>query len=496
MIKIKNMRFIAYLLMVVFALFMGCASDESPVAPTSPLTITISNGPSGDVPFNAYVTFKWKAGGGSGNYVEYTYQVSGIDASANTTTENSVTYSNLSQVGAHTFTLTVKDSKGATASVSQDFTIVSDTAEPTVEITLGPAEGSKVAENQAVTFSWGAADEGSFFGAIDGYEYSLTSDAGYNAGTTSMISATSASFDSLPSGAYTFKVKAVDNAGLSAMDSVHFSVMKANILWIDDHDMGGLNEEFLERKEWATAFNGFAWTEFDMVQEYTVSSSVTADKLEALVNGAGSTIETVVWDESGTDDFFMMWYSTNGVGSRTPWLFNHLDNGGNLVLIGSNIMGQIWNSVPPAAGDFEDVYQGLIPDTQLLVIDTTVTNTQVYDSTFGGWITVIDTSYDTTAHDAWEADDYVTLTGDNGYTNITIDVGKDAFTHQDGIVFPLVKSGTKVILWDDDVNFPVGFVYETAAGGKVVSLGMNLYFSPTGEIRDMIAKILTDEFGH
>ncbi len=484
------------LVVAVAMLFLvGCAEDESPVAPSNPLEIVILAGPSGDVPFNAYVTFKWQAKGGSGNYTQYSYQLSGVDASAQNTVETTKTYQDLSGVGDHTFTVTVTDSKGATAQASRSFKVIQDAAAPTVSIEMGPAEGSKVAENTSVTFTWSGDDPGSFFGLIDGYEFSLTSDGGYSNTSGGMVDATSASFDSLPSGNFTFKVKAIDNAGLSSMDSVKFVVQKANIMLIDDFDFGGKNEEFLERNEWATALNGFAWEELDMSETYTVSSA-TADVLEEKVNGAGSTTETIIWNENGSDDNFMMWWSTNGVGSRTPWLFNFLDRGGNLVLIGSNIMDQIWNSVPPAAGDFEDVYQGLIPDSEFVQIDTTITTTTRYDSALGGWVTVVDTSYDTTTFDVWMNDDYITLTGANGYTNISIDVGKDPNTHQDGYVFTLLKPSAKPIMIDDDTGFVTGFVYENAFGGKVVTLGMNLYYSPTQEIRDVVQKILSEEFGH
>jgi len=307
MSKINILRSIAFLLTLAMLLFTGCAEDGSPVAPGSALTITIIAGPSGDVPFNAYVTFKWQAKGGSGNYVEYTYKLGA--GAATVTNETSVTIENLAAGANQVFEVTVKDSKDATASATRTITVLDDAAPPTVNIDFSPIPGSAIAENGSATIQWSAADPGSFFGTIAGYTYELQRDSVAIITQATQIEATSVTFDSLVSGVYDFTVTAHDNAGLTASASVNFIVKPAEILWIDDLDFGGLNAEFVERQEWVAGFNGFAWEEYDMNNALSSMTTVqAADQLEAKVNGAGSTYNTIVWNEGGS----MLWYSTNG----------------------------------------------------------------------------------------------------------------------------------------------------------------------------------------
>jgi len=492
MVKIKKLISITFLLMGVLLLIIGCAEDETPFQSVAPLKIVL-DGPTGDVEFNAYVTFKWAASGGSGTFASYTYTFGSL--AAQTTTDNIVRFSNLTP-GSYNFSVVVTDSKGATAtSATKTITVLTDGVSPTAGITGGPAAGSKVATGGSVTFNWSAIDS-STFGAIAGYAYVLenTFDGSYLKQSTGSVQAVSATFDSLTTGTYTFSLTTTDNAGNTDVDTVGFEVFPANILWIDDHDMGGLSEEFGEKmNNWGVAFTGFAWQEYDMTTAYNnaASSEDVCVELEAMLNTPGSAIETVVWDESGTDDNYMFWYSTNGIGTRTPWLTNYLDNGGNLVIIGSNIMDQVYNANPPAVGEFEDIYMGINTFT---VFDTTITADTVIINNI---LTVV---YDTTIVETlpWDHDDYVTLAGDTtlGYTNISIDVAKDEGTHQDGLVYAGLNASAVPILYDDDTGLPVAYTFDMPAGGKMIVLGMNLYFSPTSEITSMIQKILTDELNH
>jgi hypothetical protein len=491
MVKLKKLISITFLLMGMLLLLMGCAEDEAPFQSVSPLQIVLQ-GPSGDVEFNAYVTFKWAASGGSGTFSNYSYTF-GANPAVNTT-DNTVTFENLT-AGTYNFSVIVTDSKGATAtSPTKALTVLADGVNPIATITGGPAEGSLVASGSSVTFNWSAIDS-STFGAIAGYTYKMeNTSGGYLKQSAGVVQTVTATFDSLTAGPYVFSIGTVDNAGNTDVDSVAFDVQAANIIWIDDHDMGGLSAEFGEKmNDWAVAFNGFAWQEFDMSTAYNnaASSEDVCVELEALLNSPGSTVETVVWDESGTDDNYMFWYSTNGVGTRTPWLFNFLDNGGNLVIIGSNIMGQVYNTNPPAVGEFEDIYMGINTFT---VFDTTVTVDTVFVN--GVWTIVYDSTIAETF--PWDDDDYVTLVGDTtlGYTNISIDVAKDEGTHQNGLVYAGLNASAIPILYDDDTGLPVGYSFVMPGGGKMVVLGMNLYYSPTSEITAVIQKLLADEFGH
>ena len=57
----KKTLIISLALIVPLLFFMGCAEDGEPVAPDNPLSIKLVAGPTGEVPFNAYVTYQWQA---------------------------------------------------------------------------------------------------------------------------------------------------------------------------------------------------------------------------------------------------------------------------------------------------------------------------------------------------------------------------------------------------------------------------------------------------
>jgi hypothetical protein len=157
---------------------------------------------------------------------------------------------------------------------------------------------------------------------------------------------------------------------------------------------------------------------------------------------------------------------------------------------------------------------GLIPDSliETITLDTTykwVKDTLVTWHNVGTDSQYSDTTIkdvyarfivaDTSITDAWANDDYVTLTGDNGFSNITIDVGKDAGTLQGSYIFNILDLEStgmdiKPIMLDDDTGLVTSYIVNTGKGGKIAVLGMNLYFSPTAEIRAVIQKILTEEF--
>jgi hypothetical protein len=495
MSRLKAIKVVAFLLMgAALIYFSGCAEDENPVTPSSPIQINILGGPSGEVPFNAYVTYKWQATGGSGNYTSYSYQLSGVDATPQSTLETTKTYYNLTQ-GAHTFTVTVTDDAGNTADASRSITVGTDAATPVVAITLSPIAGSKVAVGVPVTFAWSAGDPDSYFGAIVDYDYELTRNDTVVV-TMTNVKATVASFEGLLAGHHVFTVTARDNAGLTESTAVEFYVVPANIVWMDNQDMGSVYDEFVQQQEWVAALNGFAWEEFDIIDNYTSTSTALANVLEPYINAPGSPINTVIWDDEGVDENYMLYYSTNGVGARAPWLFNFLDRGGNLILIGSNIMDQIYDNVPPTTGQFEVDYMGFMADSTLMEVISDTTFEWVYDSTLQQEVQVRVITFDTTYYDAWMNDTYITLTGDNGYTNITIDVAKDPNTEQASYLFyTLNGTAVKPIMLDDDTGAITGYVVETGHGGKIAALGMNLYYSPTAEIKNVIQKILVDEFG-
>ena len=214
--RLKAIHGLAFLLMGAILLFLGgCAEDENPVTPSSPLVISVGGSSSLEVPFNAYVTYTWSASGGSGIYTTYTYQLEGVDASAQTSVETSKTYYNLPQ-GSHVFTVTVTDNAGTTATATKTTVVLADAAVPVIEITQGPIAGSQVAETNSVAMMWTGGDPNSYFGAIADYSYELRRDDSVQVASASHVVATSATFDSLQVGHHVFTVTAYDNGGLTA----------------------------------------------------------------------------------------------------------------------------------------------------------------------------------------------------------------------------------------------------------------------------------------
>ena len=500
MVNKKNIFKVSLLVIGLSLILMGCAEDESPVAPVTSLQLKILAGPTGEVPYNAWVTYMWQAQGGSGNYPSYSYSLTGPGNYSDAGVDVNVTskkFENLSTPGVYTFELSVKDSKGATASENRSFTVVANSAEPGVDISFGPLEGGKIDHNSIVTYIWKATTEAEF-GVITGYTYSLTSNTGYERMSDGQVSATTATFDSLLIGDYKFKVTAYDNSGLSSTDSATFLVREAELMWINDYYLGSQSATFDQRNQWGTAFEGYAWQEFNMWDEYTTSTEV-ASKLDSLVNGPQSEIQAVVWDLESNADLFMLWYSTNGVGDRDPWLFDYLDNGGTVVLIGEILMDQIYNTTPPAAGDFEVEYMGH-DISEVTTIDTTITEKLVWDPVDSVWVLVREVQLDTTTEvpETWAYEDYGAGAGDilgsNGYTNISIDVGKDGNSYQFCDVFPRLVTGTKVLFTETESGEPTGYIYDLPdPKGKLVVLCFNLWYSPAGEIAAVMQKLLAEE---
>lgn len=503
MISIRKSIWITLALIVPLLFFLGCAEDESPVAPSKELSVVLLAGPKGEVPFNAYVTYKWQAKGGSGNYAGYDYTLTrgGVTVEQGTNVKiNTITFYDLLP-GAHIFTVLVEDSKGKTAQITRDMTVTTKEAPPEVEITESPLEGGQVAENSAVTFVWAGSDPNSFFGVITGYTFQLMLDDTVEfAGTSVQTTTTTVTIDSMVPGAFTFTLTAHDNGGFTATDTVRFSCIPANVLWIDDWYTGSLNAEFLEYQERALAFEGYAWKEYDIWDHYAGYGSTMGD-LDVLLNGPGSTIDVAVWDQEETWGPFELYFATNG---GFTILADFVSNGGDLILIGSEINDQIVDNNPPLPGEWENVYQGI--DTvgiSVITADTTIER-QYLDPDSLTWIDVTVITIDTTSFDPWEywAVDYSgvdLLTGIDGYPTISVDVGKTDPNAKSAYGYYNIDATSKVIFTEpnsDATGLITGYVYDVPdPAGIVVTLGFPLYFSPTGEYVETMQKILMDELG-
>jgi hypothetical protein len=502
MISIKKSIWITLALIVPLLFILGCSEDKSAVAPSSGLSIVFLAGPSGDVPFNAYVTYKWQAKGGSGNYDNYTYTLtrggSTVDEGSGVKV-NTITFWDLTP-GAYTFTINVTDTKGANASTQRSMTVVDKEAAPEVSITQKPMEAGEVVENGSATFGWQGDDPNTDFGVVTGYTFKLlVSDTVTVVEVTELTTATAITFDSLQVGDYTFEVTAHDNGGLSAVDQATFVVVPVRILWIDDYYQGSINAEFVEYQERVETFEGFAWMEFDIHDNISGDGS-TIPLIDAIINAPGSTIETVIWDQEETWGPFELYYATNE-GSSTM-LADFMDNGGNLVLIGNehqdHMQYDVWNN-PPLEGEFEDVYQGL-PTEELEVITADTTEEWVLVDSVEVLVRTI--TYDTTYYPAyeWHGTHYTgsdPIEGLEGYPNISVDVGKDPNTEKNAwVYFNLKPEAVPIFNSPGEPDVWVGFKYDSPdPAGKVVTFGFPIWFSPTAEYKEAIQKVLREEFG-
>ncbi len=306
-------------------------------------------------------------------------------------------------------------------------------------------------------------------------------------------------YDQLPQGDYMFVVTAWNNANLSASDSTNFTVIPANLLWVDDNDLGSIPAEFTEYQEKVIQLDGFAWNEFDIVENLTGDGS-TIPLLRTILNDPSSTVETVIWDANLTWGPFELWYATGDADFAPSVLADFIDNGGNLVLIGNEFQDMIQNTLPPSEGDWENVYQGISTE-ELMTVTSDTTDTLIVDPDTGIEVPGIIVTFDTTYTDPWEyyGTDYsgaAPMTGVNGYPNISVDIGKIDPNEEAAFTYYNISPDVKVIHVDANETI-VSYVYQPEGDtrGKVVTIGLPMYFAPTQEYKDTIQKILKEEFG-
>ncbi|MCD6236789.1 MAG: right-handed parallel beta-helix repeat-containing protein, partial [Thermoplasmata archaeon] len=178
--------------------------------PCNPDT-TIIDGPSGTIKYND-VMFRWTGDGyvTPSQGLQFSYKLEGYDNSWSSWMDStSKTYPDLDN-GQYIFKVKSKDAVGnidpAPAIVS--FTVnvsTSDTTPPDTTITDGP---TGIIEYNDVTFTWNGSDDTTSSANLR-YSYKLV---GYDSSWSSWTKSTSKSYNNLPNGQYTFKVKAKDEA--------------------------------------------------------------------------------------------------------------------------------------------------------------------------------------------------------------------------------------------------------------------------------------------
>lgn len=177
---------------------------------------TITGGPSGVLDQTNSAAFTWTGEDDKTpvSGLTYAYRLSGYETNYSAfSSKTSASYNNLTR-GAYTFYVKAKDGDGledptpAKRSFSIDFTpVVNDTTPPETSITDGPS--GTIAAGQQVTFKWSGTDGVTPVANLK-YQYMLGGkDNDYSSPTAELLK----SYPNLPVGSYTFKVKAVDEAG-------------------------------------------------------------------------------------------------------------------------------------------------------------------------------------------------------------------------------------------------------------------------------------------
>lgn len=351
-------------------LIFGC-STETPWEPPAvqPLTVNIITGPrstgpdSTTVPHNSHATFTWSAQGGSGVVAGYQFYLAGVETTWRSLTDTTaVTYLNLVGPDTLTFHIRAVDSQSRTAedscwfAVSDTAAAVPNTDRPVVSFASFPEESSFVAVGKSVTFTWGVSDTFPANGLIQ-CRHILTTGGDTTTGTwsdwTQTTSANYANLIARDPAVFTVQAKDADDSTTTASTSV-FIIKPASILWIDDYvwtDPYGNVDRAAERAEAAyyhSLMEGFAFADWDYNDE---GSLPTLPQLGAMG------ITTIVWNAEDGDANATLWNEIGAAGGGV--LKDFCDNGGNVLVSGYVCLWNMYNNIPPVAGDFEFDYLGV-----------------------------------------------------------------------------------------------------------------------------------------
>jgi len=278
------------------------------------------------------------------------------------TDTTAVTYKNLVGPRNYTFHIRVTDSQNNNSTDSRAFA-VSDTAAavPNTDAPVfvggsAPEESSFVAVGKSVTFTWTVSDSFPANGIIQ-CRHILTTGGDTTTGSWSDWSeATSANYANLTArdpAVFTVQAKDEDDS-LSSISAPVFIIKLASILWIDDYvftDAYGNVDKIAERAE-ATYYHnlmeGFAFADWDYNDE---------DSLPTLAGLQAMGITTIVWNAEDGDANATLWYEIGAAGGGV--LKDFCDAGGNVLLSGYTCLWNMYNTIPPAAGDFDFDYLGV-----------------------------------------------------------------------------------------------------------------------------------------
>lgn len=370
----KNLVLLLVAGLVVGAIIIGCSTKEPwEPKPQTTLDLALVSAPdtSTSVPNESDVSFVWKAKGGAGEPLLYSWFLAPLESSYGPDTNlTSVTYRDLGDTIAvtYTFHLKVTDAEGNEDSTVSEFMVsepveaVPDTTAPTIAITQSPSEGTFIATGSSIAFAW-QGDDGSENNDRIMYQYGFPTLADTIDEYTDAVTVT---FENVAAAdPATFYVRAKDAAGnISDFDSVVFVIKPASILYIDDYlwlDANGNIDHVKEREQkqfYYDALEGYAFAEWDIATQGFPDSSDLVDgggtpRFTTIVYAADSDLGSTsgnCWVYLGDPD--------NGKGYSIRYF---LDQGGNLLLGGALALLDMTQAYPPDVlpGDFEFDWLGL-----------------------------------------------------------------------------------------------------------------------------------------
>ncbi len=337
------------------ALFLSCAEDDPTLTRfVQNLVLEIIAGPKEGSTLlnNEFFTFEWRGQGGGGG-ITYEIQLTGVDASAITTTEVSKSYSGQPE-GTYTFTVTAR-AGSESSSDSRTFSVGANLGPPTVTITgargsasTGGSGATPVYAPGATSFVQWSGQDIDRFGEVEGYRWDSDGTQGFN--EFSMANTAGFAVPGTP-GTYTFTLEAIDNGGETSSTTFDYEVKNATIVVVDDKPQGDPLDELDEDQFYADLLEGFAFATWDVAaQGIPTIGDLSGFEVAILYSTGGS----AWWTAIGTD------FPESAV-----QLSDFVDGGGKLWVMGQGIMEDISgdHTNPPAATEFEAVYLHLAPAT-------------------------------------------------------------------------------------------------------------------------------------
>jgi hypothetical protein len=443
--------------LMVSALIIGCGTEDpwSP-DPTRPLDLAMVSGPADTVAYASDVSFSWTSTGGVGE-VLYQYR---LDSGSWSTASNatSVIYENV--ITGATFGVRATDEDGNTDEETRQFWVgtqpADDTTPPTVWITSSPAEGGYIATGSTISFTWDGEDDADLDNVLFWYSF---------AGTTSDTSATrTVTFVNVAAAdPATFSVWAIDQSGNpSTAATISFVIKDATILYVDDFLwVGDPAKERDQKQFYRDALEGYAFAEWDIELQGMPDSAYVLN------------FSTIVWasDSYLGDAAATWWFEVGEPGESSLHYF--MENEGHLLAAGANILQMIYNSNPPAPGDFEYDWLGL-NDTD-------------------GWDYWGDFTWAISAGNYAGLPDSMKI--DVGKNGDQTDIAEDIFGFRDSTVI-LYTKGLDIDGEEPyDYGESVGHIFYPGGGGaRSAMLNFDAYSMPIDGIKATFQAILT-EFG-